>query len=93
MTDREILDEVYNRLLNNRMTDWDEADPNEEFRALVSFIEMEWQAGDDDKVAAISGSKSTESMELLKEALEVAASVEGNQEENKQQSSRHVVYT
>ena len=48
MSDREILDEVYNRLLTNRMTDWDEADPNEEFRALVSFIEMEWQAGDDD---------------------------------------------
>ena len=48
MTDREILDEVYNRLLTNRMTDWDEADPNEEFRALVSFIEMEWQTEDND---------------------------------------------
>jgi len=48
MTDREILDEVYNRILTNRTTDWSENDPTEEFRSLASFIEMEWQAGDGD---------------------------------------------
>lgn len=48
MTDRQILDEVYNRILTNRIADWSENDPNEEFRALASFIEMEWQTEDND---------------------------------------------
>lgn len=39
-------------------------------------------------IVAMTGFKSTESMELLKEALEVAASVEGNQEWKTKQQAR-----
>ena len=42
MTDREILDEVYNRLCNML-----EANNNTTGRALKSFIEQEWQREDD----------------------------------------------
>jgi|TARA_R110000824_G_scaffold66566_1_gene172666 hypothetical protein len=47
MTNTEILEEVYNRLLTGRTTDWSDNDPAEEFRSLTSLIEMEWQAVDD----------------------------------------------
>jgi hypothetical protein len=42
MTDREILDEVYNRICNML-----EANNNTTGRALKSFIEQEWQREDD----------------------------------------------
>lgn len=47
MTNTEILEEVYNRILTNRTTDWEENDPAEEFRSLAGFIETEWQSADD----------------------------------------------
>lgn len=55
MTDREILDEVYSRLLTNRMTDWEENDPTEEFRSLASLIEMEWQSADEGNKSGYEG--------------------------------------
>ena len=42
MTDRQILDEVYNRLCNML-----EANNNTTGRALKSFIEQEWMKQDD----------------------------------------------
>lgn len=42
MTDREILEEVYNRLCNML-----EANNNTTGRALKSFIEQEWQREDE----------------------------------------------
>tara|TARA_Y100001938_G_scaffold148347_1_gene231769 strand:+ start:572 stop:757 length:186 start_codon:yes stop_codon:yes gene_type:complete len=42
MTDKEILDEVYNRICNML-----EANNNTTGRALKSFIEQEWQRQDE----------------------------------------------
>ena len=45
MTDREILDEIYNRLCNML-----EANDNGTGRALKSFIEQEWQRRDEEEM-------------------------------------------
>ena len=48
MTNKKILEEVYQMLQTNCYADWDENDPCEEFKNLKSFIEQEWQKADED---------------------------------------------